>query len=364
MADFVKTKYVTFKEELYLESGRLISPVTIAYETYGKLNASKDNAILICHALTGSAHAAGFHKAGDKPGWWNDMIGSGKAFDTEKYFVICSNILGSCYGATGPSSIDPFTGKHYGRKFPVITVKDMVKAQKRLINHLGLDHLYCVAGGSLGGMQALEWAVTYPDVVRRAILISTAGRITPMAIAFNAIVRLAVTKDPNYKGGDYYDGTPPKDGLAIGRMAGHITYLSDAAFNRKFGRRYATFEGIYDFNGFFEVENYLLYNGYKFTERFDANSYLYLLKAMDIFDLTYEYSSFEEAVSRIKAETLFITFSSDLLFPAYQTEELASLMKKAGNPPKWAQIESDYGHDAFLLEFDEQTKVINEFLKG
>ena len=362
MTDFTETRSVTFKEELFLESGRLISPITIAYETYGRLNAAKDNAVLVCHALTGSAHAAGQHKQGGKPGWWNDMIGPGKAFDTDNYFVICSNILGSCYGTTGPSSIDPFTGKHYGRNFPVVTVKDMVKAQKRLTDYLGVDVLYSVAGGSLGGMQALEWAVTYPDKVRSVIAISSAGRITPMAIAFNTIARHAITKDPNYKGGDYYGGVPPKDGLAIGRMAGHITYLSDVAFNRKFGRRYATFEGIYDFNGFFEVENYLHYNGYKFTERFDANSYLYLLKAMDIFDLTYEYSSFEEAVSRIKAKTLFITFSSDFLFPAYQTEEIAELMKRSGNTPQWVQIESDYGHDAFLLEFDDQTKAIKKFL--
>ena len=363
MADFAKTQQITFKNELYLESGRLLSPVTVAYETYGTLNTAKDNAILICHALTGSAHAAGFHKPGGPPGWWNDMIGPGKAFDTDQYFIICSNILGSCYGTTGPVSIDPFTGKHYGRKFPVITVKDMVKVQKRLIDHLGVDILYSAAGGSLGGMQVLEWAVTYPDKIRSAVAISTAGRITPMAIAFNTIARFAITKDPNYNGGDYYGGTPPKDGLAIGRMAGHITYLSDAAFNRKFGRRYATFEGIYDFNGFFEVENYLRHNGYKFTERFDANTYLYLLKAMDIFDLTYEYSSFEEAVARIKAKMLFITFSSDFLFPAYQTKELTMLMEKAGNRPEWVQIESDYGHDAFLLEFDEQTEAIKAFLK-
>jgi len=364
MADFVKTQYVTFKEELYLESGRLISPVTIAYETYGKLNAAKDNAILICHALTGSAHAAWLHKAGDKPGWWDSMIGSGKAFDTDKFFVICSNILGSCYGTTGPTSIDPFTGKHYGRKFPVVTVKDMIKTQKRLIDYLGIDLLYSAAGGSLGGMQVLEWAITYPEKIRSAVVISASGRITPMAIAFNAIARHAITKDPNYKGGDYYGSAPPKDGLAIGRMAGHITYLSDAAFNRKFGRRYATFEGIYDFNGFFEVENYLLHNGYKFTERFDANTYLYLLKAMDIFDLAYQYNSLEEAVSRIKAKILFITFSSDFLFPEYQTEELVSLMNKTGSPPEWARIESDYGHDAFLVEFDEQTKAIKKFLDG
>jgi homoserine O-acetyltransferase len=211
-------------------------------------------------------------------------------------------------------------------------------------------------------MQALEWGVTYPDKMKAIIPIATSGRITPMAIAFNTIARFAITKDPNYADGDYYGKTPPKDGLAIGRMAGHITYLSDAAFSKKFGRRYATFEGIYDFGGFFEVENYLRYNGYKFTERFDANSYLYLLKAMDIFDLTYGHNSYEEAISMIRAKTLFLTFSSDFLFPAYQTEEMVNIMTKHGNPPRWEKIESDYGHDAFLIDFDEQTRFIKEFL--
>ena len=358
----VKTKQITFKEELFLESGRLLSPVTVAYETYGELNEDKSNAILICHALTGSANAAGFSKKDAPPGWWNDMIGPGKAFDTDKYFIISSNILGSCYGTTGPASIDPFTGKHYGRRFPVVTVKDMIKVQKRLVDHLGITRLLAVAGGSLGGMQALEWGVSYPESMRAIIPIATSGRITPMAIAFNTIARFAITKDPNYNGGGYYGKAAPKDGLAIGRMAGHITYLSDAAFTKKFGRRYATFEGIYDFSGFFEVENYLRHNGYKFTERFDANSYLYLLKAMDIFDLTYGHNSYEEAVGKIKAKTLFITFSSDFLFPPYQTEELAKIMSENGNTPEWKHIESDYGHDAFLLDFDKQTEHIIDFL--
>lgn len=358
-----KMKQITFKEQLYLESGRLISPYTVAYETYGRLNASKSNAILICHALTGSANAAGYHKKGEKPGWWDAMIGPGKAFDTDKYFVICSNILGSCYGTTGPSSLEQYTKKPYGRTFPVVTVKDMVKVQKRLLEYLEIDKLFCVAGGSLGGMQTLEWAVTYPEQMKTIIPIATGGYITPMAIAFNTIARYAITKDPNYNDGNYYGRSIPKDGLAIGRMAGHITYLSDAAFHKKFGRRYATFEGIYDFSGFFEVENYLRHNGYKFTERFDANSYLYLLKAMDIYDLSYNYKSYEEAVKKIKADTMFISFSSDFLFPDYLTEELVTIMKKSGNIPRWEKLNSDYGHDAFLLEFDAQTKVIRDFFK-
>jgi homoserine O-acetyltransferase len=213
-------------------------------------------------------------------------------------------------------------------------------------------------------MQALSWAVTFPERLERMIAISTARNITPLAIAFNSIARQAITTDPLFCNGNYYGKTPPKNGLAIGRMAGHITYLSDAAFHRKFARRYATFEGIYDFNGFFEVENYLRYNGYKFTERFDANSYLYLLKAMDIFDIEYGYSSFEAAISRITAKSMFITFSSDTLFPEYQTDDLVNMMKKVNNPPLWARINSDYGHDSFLLEFTEQTKHIKRFLEG
>ncbi|MGA1862154.1 homoserine O-acetyltransferase [Deferribacter thermophilus] len=359
----VKTKYVTFKDDFYFESGRILSPITVAYETYGKLNERKDNAILICHALTGSAHAAGYNSPDDqKPGWWDDMIGPGKAFDTNKYFVICSNFLGSCYGTTGPASIDPSTGKPYGLKFPVFTVKDMVKLQKKLIDYLGIEKLLCVAGGSMGGMQALEWAVTFPEKTHSIIPIATAGRITPMAIAFNTIGRFAIMKDPNWMNGDYYGKTFPRDGLAIARMAGHITYMSDKSFHKKFGRRYATFGGIYDFFGYFEVENYLRYNGYKFTERFDANSYLYIIKAMDIFDLSYGYGSFEEAINRIVADTLFITFTSDFLFPTYQTEEIVQIMKKNGKNPEWVNIESDYGHDAFLLEFDTQTACIKDFL--
>ncbi|MGB9732013.1 MULTISPECIES: homoserine O-acetyltransferase MetX [Calditerrivibrio] len=359
----VKPKTVFFKDDFFLESGRILSKLTVAYETYGTLNKEKDNAILICHALTGSHHAAGYYSPDDqKPGWWDDMIGPGKPFDTDKYFIICSNFLGSCYGTTGPASIDPSTGKPYGLKFPVFTVKDMVKLQKKLIDHLGIPKLLCVAGGSMGGMQALEWAVTFPEKVHSIIPIATAGRITPMAIAFNTIGRQAIMKDPNWLGGDYYGKTFPKDGLAIARMAGHITFMSDASFQKKFGRKYATLEGIYDFMGYFEVENYLRYNGYKFTERFDANSYLYIIKAMDIFDLSYGYGSFEEAVSRISCKSLFITFTSDFLFPNYQTEEIVSILKKLNRDVKWVNIESDYGHDAFLLEFDIQGSSVANFL--
>lgn len=360
----VKQKTVNFKDDFFLESGRILSRLTVAYETYGTLNENKDNAIMICHALTGSHHAAGYYSPDDqKPGWWDDMIGPDKPFDTNKYFIICSNFLGSCYGTTGPASIDPSTGKPYGLKFPVFTVKDMVKLQKKLIDYLGIPKLLCVAGGSMGGMQALEWAVTFPEKVHSIIPIATAGRITPMAIAFNTIGRQAIMKDPNWNNGDYYGKSFPKDGLAIARMAGHITFMSDESFQKKFGRKYATLEGIYDFFGYFEVENYLRYNGYKFTERFDPNSYLYIIKAMDIFDLSYGYGSFEEAVSRITAKSLFITFTSDILFPNYQTEEIINILKKVGRDTRWLNIESYYGHDAFLLEFDTQGSAIRNFLE-
>ncbi len=359
----VRTQTHIFNEEFYLESGRMLSPITVAYETYGTLNEDKSNAILVCHALTGSAHAAGYNSPDDdKPGWWDDMIGPGKGIDTNKYFVVCSNILGSCYGTTGPASVDKSTGVPYGIKFPVVTIKDMVKLQKRLLTKLGIDKVYAVVGGSLGGMQALEWGITYPDCVNALIVISAAGHITPMAMAFNTIARFAIKKDPNWNNGNYYGKDAPLDGLAIGRMAGHITYLSDTAFHKKFGRRLGSQESIYDFSSVYEVENYLRYNGYKFTERFDPNSYLYVLKAMDIFDLSYGYGSYSEALSRIKAKTLFIDYTSDFLFPPYQTDEMVEYMTKSGNIPERVMIESDYGHDSFLIDFGEQPVVVSTFL--
>jgi homoserine O-acetyltransferase len=359
----IKPQHVTFKDDFFLESGRILSPVTVAYETYGTLNEKKDNAILICHTLTSSAHAAGYNSLKDqKPGWWDPLIGPNKPFDTNKFFIICSNVLGSCFGTTGPSSRNPATSKPYGISFPVVTIKDMVKLQNKLLNYLDIKTLVTVAGGSLGGMQALCWAVSFPEKVKSIIPIATAGRITPMAIAFNAVGRFAIMNDPLWNNGDYYDGAIPRVGLAIARMVGHITYLSDGAFQKKFDRRYATFEGIYDFFGYFEVENYLRYNGYKFADYFDANSYLYIIKAMDIFDLSYGYGSFEEAIKRIVSPSMFITFTSDFLFPTYQTEEIVNILKQYNKDTYWENIESDYGHDAFLIEYNEQSKIIKRFL--
>ena len=359
----IYTLHETFTEELYLESGRVLAPYTLAYETYGELNDAKDNAILVCHALTGSAHAAGISSQDGSIGWWDQMIGPGKTIDTNKYYVICSNILGSCYGSTGPASIDPTTGVNYALKFPVITIRDMVKAQKRLITFLGIDKLFCVVGGSFGGMQTLEWSITFPEMVENAIVISAAGRITPMSMAFNSMARFAITKDPNWLEGNYYGKSFPKDGLAIARMAGHITYLSDEAFSKKFGRRLGNQDSIFDFASSYEVENYLRYNGYKFTERFDANSYLYILKAMDIFDLSYGYGSYEEALKKIHANTLLIDFTSDFLFPSYQMDEMVDIMKKYNNTPLRVTIDSDSGHDAFLLEFEDLSAIVLSFIE-
>lgn len=361
----VKTQYVTFKEEFFLESGRILSPITLAYEHYGTLNENKDNVILVCHALTGSAHVAGLSVPDDEStvGWWDAMVGPGKTLDTNKYFIICSNILSSCYGSTGPASIDPYTGNRYALRFPVVTIRDMVKAQKKLLNYLKIDKIFCVIGGSMGGMQSLEWCITYPEMVENAVIISAAGRITPMAMAFNTVARYAIIKDPNWLEGNYYGKTIPKDGLAIARMTGHITYLSDASFNSKFGRRLGYQDSIFDFSSSYEVENYLKYNGYKFTERFDANSYLYILKAMDIFDLSYGYGSYEDALKRLKANTLLIDFTTDFLFPSYQMEEMYNIMKKYDNKVAHVTIDSNYGHDAFLLEFDELSAVTLSFLE-
>lgn len=364
----VKTEFITFNEDLYLESGRIISPITVAYERYGEINDKKDNIILICHALTGSAHAAfssDITTEKQSSGWWDKMIGSGKAFDTDKYHVICSNILGSCYGTTGPGSIDPKSNTPYGLRFPVITVRDMVKLQKRLMEYLGVTSIFAIAGGSLGGMQVLEWAITYPETAKNLIVISATTRLTPMAIAFNSIARQAIKSDPNYNNGDYYGNLAPRDGLAIARMAGHITYLSDMAFHKKFGRRLASQDSIYDFDSMYEVENYLVYNGYKFTDRFDANSYLYLLKAMDIFNLSYGYGSLDEAIAEINpaSRVLLLDFTSDFLFPKYQADEIHNIMLAKDINVSRASIVADYGHDSFLIEVDEQTEAVKSFLE-
>jgi len=356
-------------DTMQLESGVKFGPIMLAYETYGALNSQKDNAILIAHALTGDAHAAGYHsQEDDKPGWWDIMVGPGKGIDTDKYFVICSNILGSCMGTTGPSSIHPDTGKPYGMKFPVVTIHDMVKAQRLLIDSMGIEKLLCVVGGSIGGMQVLDWCVQYPDKVFSAIPLATTTRHSALAIAFNEVARQAIIGDPNWKNGDYYEnGQKPDLGLAVARMIGHITYLSDESMRIKFGRELQDKTDFsFNFDADFQVESYLRYQGKKFVERFDANSFLYITKAADYFDLERQYGSGSavEAFSKTQAKFLVVSFTSDWLYPTYQSRSMVKAMKKCGLDVSFCEIEAQWGHDAFLLPNERLFSLISGFLEG
>lgn len=352
--------------ELELECGRTLGPVTLAYETYGHLNEEKDNAILILHALSGDAHAAGYHSRRDeKPGWWDIMIGPGKTFDTDRYFVICSNIIGGCKGSTGPSSPDPETGEPYALDFPMITIRDMVEAQRHLIDFLGIERLYAISGGSMGGMQVLEWVATYPEYVARAIPIATTASLSAQAIALNEVGRQAILSDPEWLGGNYYGVSNPHRGLALARMIGHITYLSEQSMHHKFARRLQDRSDYsYDFGTDFEVESYLKYKGGDFVKRFDANSYLYITKAMDYFDLARAHASLEQAFARTDADFLVISFSSDWLFPTEQSREIIRALRRNGLNVISADVKTDYGHDAFLLEADQIGWLISHFLSN
>ena len=362
----VHTQQVTFDQELKLQSGANLCPVTLAYETYGTLNEDRSNAILICHALSGDAHVAGQHSAQDrKPGWWDEAVGPGKAFDTDRYFVICSNVIGGCSGSTGPSSINPETGRPYGLSFPVVTVADMVEAQRWLMDALGIPALLCTTGGSLGGMQALQWAVSYPDRVRSAIILASTGRVSAQSIALNEVPRQAIYADPNWNEGDYYGKEPPNAGLAVARMIGHITYLSETSMREKFGRRLQERERYgYDFATEFEVESYLKYHGNRFTTRFDANSFLYITKAIDYFDLSLGRGDLAEAFTDVRAKLLVLSYSSDWLFPPEQSEELVRALLRNGVDASYVEIKSDYGHDAFLLEVERLGELARDFLAG
>ena len=361
----VETQHYTFADppsELELESGEKFGPITLAYETYGKLNSEKSNAILIHHALTGDAHAAGFHPGDEDPGWWDNMIGPGKAFDTEHYFIICSNVLGGCKGSTGPASINPITCRPYGLQFPVITIKDMVNAQRHLIDYLGIDKLLTVVGGSMGGMQALQWVVSYPDRVQSVIPVATTANHSPQQIAFNEVGRQAIMADPNWNEGDYYGKDLPAKGLSVARMVGHITYMSDVSMSEKFGRKFKNIKQPFKFSPEFEVEGYLQYRGDNFIKRFDPNSYLYITKAIDYFDLS-NGTGLREVFKGITAPFLIIAFKSDWLYPAYQSQEIARACKLAGIDAIYCELNSNYGHDAFLVEVDEQAHLIKYFLK-
>lgn len=369
----VEKQFFTFAEapnKIVLESGAELGPVTIAYETYGILNDQKDNAILIAHAFSGDSHVAGHYatdKKDDKPGWWDFLVGPEKGIDTNKYFVICPNILGSCKGSTGPSSINPETDEPYGLNFPMMTIGDIVVTQKMLIDHLGIKRLRAVVGGSVGGMQILEWCVRYPNMVQAALPIATTMRHSALAIAFNEIARQSIISDPNWNKGDYYNSQPPNLGLAVARMVGHVTYLSDAAMRRKFGRKLQDKKSFsYGFDGDFQVESYLRYQGEKFVNRFDANSLLYITKAADYFDVVdlMKTPALETKPADNKIKYLVVSFSSDWLYPTYQAKELVQALKYKGEDVSFCEIEADCGHDAFLIPDDRFISLIRGFING
>jgi homoserine O-acetyltransferase/O-succinyltransferase len=370
----IRPQFYTFAEfePFVLESGATLGPVTLAYETYGRLNAAHSNAVLIIHALSGGAHAAGLDDQG-RAGWWDECIGPGKAFDTNRFFVICSNVIGGCYGSTGPSSTDPATGQPYALRFPVVTIGDMVRAQVQLIDHLGIGKLLTVAGGSMGGMQALEWAAHHPHRVASAIPLATTARSSPMLIAFSEVGRQAIYADPNWKGGNYYaNGSRPDAGLAVARMVGHITYLSEESMHHKFGRRLQSQERFgYEFETEFQIESYLKRKGLAFTQRFDANAYLYITKALDYFDLSQcgdcpdgEVADGLAAAFANSAGVKFlvVSFTSDWLYPSYHSKEMVSALTASGADVTYLDIQSSWGHDAFLLEVDTMTHLIGSFM--
>jgi homoserine O-acetyltransferase len=353
-------------QPLELECGKTLAPIDVAYETYGQLNPAGDNVILICHALSGNAHVAGYNTPNDgKPGWWDPMVGPGKGIDTNKYFVICSNFLGGCSGTTGPSSTNPATGKPYGLDFPIITIADMVKVQKLLLDALGIKGLLAVVGGSIGGMQVLQWAIDYPDFARAAIPVATTTHLGAQSIAFDAVGRNAILADANFAAGQYHDKPGPDRGLAIARMIGHITYLSEPGMRRKFGRKLRSADQYsYDFNSEFAVETYLDYQGQAFVERFDANSYLYITKAADYFDLPRSYGSLERAFADVQSRFLLISFTSDWLFTPEQSEAMVDALVADGKDVTFCNIASSYGHDAFLLETQTLASFISGFLQA
>jgi len=352
---------------LRLDAGIELSPFQIAYQTYGNLNKDRSNAVLICHALTGDQHAANVHPLTGKPGWWEIMIGPGQPIDTDRYFVICANVLGGCMGTTGPASINPKTGTSWGLEFPVITIRDMVRAQAMLIDHLGIDMLFAVAGGSMGGMQVLQWAATYPDRVFAALPVACATRHSAQNIAFHEVGRQAVMADPEWRHGRYQvEGTNPRRGLAVARMGAHITYLSDAALHRKFGRKFQDRTNpTFSFDADFEVESYLRHQGSSFVERFDANSYLYLTRAMDYFDLASDYDGvLASAFKGTKTRFCVTSFTSDWLFPTSESRDIVHALNAGGARVSFAEIVTDKGHDAFLLDEPEFHAIVRGFLQS
>ena len=353
------------EQPLVLESGKRLSPFTIAYMTYGTLNAARSNAVLICHALSGDQFVASTHPVTGKPGWWSYAVGPGKPIDTDRFYVICANVVGGCMGTTGPGEIDPSTGEPYGLGFPIVTIRDMVRAQAMLLDALGIDQLLCVLGGSMGGMQVLQWAASYPDRVYSAMPIATAARHSAQNIAFHEVGRQAIMADPDWKAGDYaLAGVKPSKGLAVARMAAHITYLSEAALQRKFGRELSDRNTLsFGFDADFQIESYLRHQGMTFVDRFDANSYLYITRAMDYFDLAGDYGGvLAEAFRGTKTRFCLVSFTSDWLFPTNENKRIAHALNAAGANVSFVEIVSDRGHDAFLLEEPELFGTMRGFL--
>lgn len=361
----VEYKDFLCREPFTFECGRSIPSFQLRYETYGRLNKDKTNAILVCHALSGDHHCAGIHSLEDqKPGWWNNMIGPGKAVDTSRYFVISSNCLGGCQGSTGPSSLNPANGKPYNLDFPFITIRDMVLAQKRLLDHLDITELYAVVGGSMGGMQVLQWALEYPEAVKRILPMATTARQGPQTIAFNEVGRRAIMQDPEWRGGDYDGGEGPRVGLGIARMMAHITYLSDKGMDRKFGRRRQKgSENDFSLDVAFEVESYLRYQGQSFINRFDANTYLYFTRALDYFDLGDQTDTLEEAFEPVQAKALVVGFTSDWLFPPEQNREIVRALLQSGKNASYVEVGMDFGHDSFLVDSPFLYDLVRAFLK-
>jgi homoserine O-acetyltransferase len=358
---------VTLPGPLRLDGGGLLSPVDIAYETYGALNGDASNAILICHALTGDHHVASDHPVTGKPGWWVKLVGPGKPIDPARHFIICSNVLGSCLGSSGPATINPATGDPWAMTFPVITIRDMVRAQAMLLDHLGVQRLSAVVGGSMGGMQALSWAATYPERVASAVVIAATARHSAQNIAFHEVGRQAVMADPKWRGGDYYAaGDPPAAGLAVARMAAHITYLSEAGLTAKFGRKLQSREAkTFGFDADFQVESYLRHQGLSFTDRFDANSYLYITRAMDYFDLAEEHGGvLANAFRKTRSRFCLVSFDTDWLYPTRDSRSIVHALNAAGAAVSFVELSSPYGHDAFLLDAPELNRVIDGFLRA
>ncbi len=363
----LQTNKEHFTNPLYLESGRILEPYDIVYETYGELNEEKNNVVVVCHALTGSHHAAGFYEGESKPGWWDGLIGSSKAIDTDKYFVICTNVIGSCFGSTGPMSPQPPHQEPYRYKFPVVTIKDMVKAQRILFDRLGIHKVKAIIGGSMGGMQALHFAIHYPKFAKNIIALAATYATQPWAIAFNKVAQEAILKDPDFQNGYYDPGIIKEQGLAgmaVGRMAGHISFLSHTSMQQKFGREYKRTDGLYELFGKFQVESYLEYNGYNFTKWFDPLSYLYITKAINIYDLSRGFDTLKDALRRIESNLMLLSFKEDMLFKNEEMKHISDTLKELGNANHtYIDINSDYGHDAFLVELEKFDFYIREVLE-